>query len=103
MALIICFIALRVEKGNKDVTGTFHFSNTEMYTKYTMCRKLLIITRTVLGKIKYLFAVEMMAKILNVNIDHIKPQNEVPNSAASKCWKQLVSSAMPFKLTFYFA
>ncbi|KAG2220135.1 hypothetical protein INT45_006163 [Circinella minor] len=53
----------RVEQGDSKVSGTFHFSGEEMYTKYTMC--------------------EIFGKILNTPIDHLRQQNEIPSSAAA--------------------
>ncbi|KAI8140380.1 RmlD-like substrate binding domain-containing protein [Fennellomyces sp. T-0311] len=53
----------RVEQGDSKISGTFHFSGEELYTKYTMC--------------------EVFAKILNVPIGHLRPQNEISSSAAT--------------------
>ncbi|KAI9489002.1 RmlD-like substrate binding domain-containing protein [Zychaea mexicana] len=53
----------RIQQGDSNISGTFHYSGEEMYTKYTMC--------------------ETFAKILNSSIDHIRPQNEISSSAAT--------------------
>ncbi|KAI9278765.1 hypothetical protein BDA99DRAFT_493100 [Phascolomyces articulosus] len=53
----------RVEQKDTHISGTFHFSGEEMYTKYTMC--------------------EFFGKLLNLPIDHLRQQNEIPSSAAA--------------------
>ncbi|ORY95686.1 hypothetical protein BCR43DRAFT_515791 [Syncephalastrum racemosum] len=53
------------ELGKKDgrVRGIFHFSGHEVFTKYTMCG--------------------ILGKIMNMPIDHLTPQRDVPASAAA--------------------
>ncbi|KAL0077766.1 hypothetical protein F4703DRAFT_1933649 [Phycomyces blakesleeanus] len=51
----------RVDLG-EDLKGTFHFTNTECFTKYTIC--------------------QLFGNLLNLPIDHLKRQDEIPASAA---------------------
>lgn len=81
----------RVENGDSNVAGIFHFSNTEMYTKYTMCGKYLFsffcnLLQTLHDSTDKSFILKIsavFAKLLNLSIDHLNPQDSIPVSAAA--------------------
>ncbi|KAF7727216.1 hypothetical protein EC973_007914 [Apophysomyces ossiformis] len=63
VARVIKDLAVKKIEDKQDIGGIFHFTNEEMFTKYTIC--------------------QLFGEILNVSTQHLKPQNDIPVAAAA--------------------